>query len=102
MGCPFFNWARSRSTTSLRVYGFPFPVQGFGMALIGWVRVFIDVGRFRFEARMLGRHSTKINFGNGPKEEDEEEWKLHPRTGFTSCWRIESDVRTSLDGRTRR
>jgi hypothetical protein len=56
MGCPIYNWAPSPSTTSLRVYGFPFPVQGFGMALIGWVRVFIDVGLFLFEARMLFWH----------------------------------------------
>src|SRR6185369_1828216 len=28
---PFFTVARRRSTTSLRVYGFPFPVQGFGI-----------------------------------------------------------------------
>src|SRR5436190_19532229 len=32
MAPPFLTVARRRSTTSLRVYGFPFPVQGFGIS----------------------------------------------------------------------
>src|SRR2546428_4100533 len=31
IGSPRLSVARRRSTTSLRVYGFPFPVQGLGM-----------------------------------------------------------------------
>src|SRR5437867_10192206 len=31
MGCPLRNVARSLSMTSLRLYGFPLPVHGFGI-----------------------------------------------------------------------
>src|ERR1041385_1796103 len=53
IGWPFFNVASRRSTTSWRVYGFPFPVQGLGIGQMfvlekagGTLNGFAELGNF--------------------------------------------------------